>query len=91
MTFPSWGRAAHVEATLANGRTVALGARAARRRARLHVLSARSGYRVTLRGAETVRLVDVAPQSSQPDPGPSVAVRLARARLTARIIVDRTD
>jgi len=47
-----------------------------------------SGYRLTLHGAVTVRLVDVAPQASQPDPGPSVAVRIGRA-LTARIVIDR--
>ena len=89
VTFPSWGRAAQVEATLADGRTVALGHKPVAGVRVLHVHSARSGYRVNLRGAETVRLVDVAPQPSQPDPGPSAEVRLARRTLTARIIVDR--
>jgi hypothetical protein len=89
VTFPSWGRTAQVEATLANGRTVALGHKPVAGVRVLHVHSARSGYRVNLRGAETVRLIDVAPQPSQPDPGPSAEVRLARRTLTARIIVDR--
>ena len=52
VTFPSWGRAARVEATLADGRTVALGRmRRSPACASLHVLSERSGYRVSLRGA----------------------------------------
>ena len=79
--LPELGRTAHVLATLADGRTVALGHAPLAGVRAVHVLSEHSGYRVTLRGAATVRLVTVRPQSSQPDPGPSVAVSLARTTL----------
>jgi hypothetical protein len=86
VSFPSWGRGAHVEATLADGRTITLGREPVPGVRALHVHSASSGYRVELGGATTVRVTDVAPQDSQPDPGPSVVVGIGRT-LTARIVV----
>jgi hypothetical protein len=87
VSFPSWGSGAHVEATLADGRTVVLGLEPLPGVRALHLISAESGYRVQLTGAGTVRALHVAPQTSQPDPGPSVAVTIAR-ELSARIVVD---
>jgi hypothetical protein len=87
VTFPSWGRDAHVEATLADGRTVTLGREPVTGIRALHVSSDHSGYRLELRGAGAIRLLAVAPQPSQPHPGPTVAVAMTR-ELTARIVVD---
>jgi hypothetical protein len=87
VTFPSWGAGAHAEATFADGSTAPLGRSPVAGVVAVHISTAASGYRVFLHGAETVELVDVAPQPSQPDPGPSVAVGISRA-LTARITVD---
>lgn len=92
--FPSTGRrSARVAAVLRDGSRVAVGARriALSRVRRLEVASRRGGYTVTPltrpHGA-TVRLLHPAPQSSAPDPGPSVAVgveRFTRVALTVRI------
>jgi hypothetical protein len=76
-----------VLATLADGRIVALDRAPLAGVRGLHMISARSGYRVALEGDQTVRLVRVAPQSSEPDPGPTAVVRVART-LGARITVD---
>jgi hypothetical protein len=92
VTFPSWGRRARVLATLRDGPTVRLGARplALAGVRSLHVISARSGYRVVfLTDAGAVRLLATTPQSSAPDPGPSAAIVLGPAtRLAVRIVVD---
>ena len=96
VTFPSWGRGASVKATLTDGRTVALGREPLplSRVHSLHVMSERSGYRLTaLRtsAGAAVRLVTPRPQPSNPNPGPTVEVTLAHARrsaLAVRITVD---
>jgi hypothetical protein len=95
VTFPSWGRRARIVATLRDGRSVALSSRplALAGIRSLHVHSARSGYRIVplepyARGS--VRLIRGRAQSSAPDPGPTLEVRLgaAPARFAARIVVD---
>jgi hypothetical protein len=86
--FPSWGREATVLATLTDGRVVSLGRRPVRVRA-LRIRSERSGYRVTLAAGARARLIDVRPQSSAPDPGPTVEVALPGTTLGARITVGR--
>jgi hypothetical protein len=91
VTFPSWGRGARVEATLEDGRTVAVGRVPLAGVRTLHIVSERSGYRVTPRGAATVRLVAARRQSSDPDPGPTLEVLVGRGRrlaFAARITVD---
>jgi len=97
ITFPSWGRGGHAIATLRDGRTARLSLRClplAGIRS-IHVVSARSGYTVTPlsepAGAE-VHLIAARPQSSDPDPGPTVQIRIAgtrRAAFAVRIAVDR--
>ena len=93
VTFPSWGRGAHVDARLRDGRTVRLGrgALALAQVAWLHVFSARAGYRIVPRGVGDVRLVGVRPQPSDPNPGRTVEVRLPdgrRGAFAARLIID---
>lgn len=91
VTFPSWGRGARVLATLRDGRVVRIHGPLALARVRsLHVVSARSGYRITpLVHAGTIRLLATAPQPSNPDPGPTLAVELGRAAVfAARMTVD---
>jgi hypothetical protein len=96
VSFPSWGRGAHVIATLRDGRSVRLtrtGLPLARVRT-LHIVSARSGYTVTPLSrplGAAVQLIDAHPQSSDPDPGPTVQVRVDGTRRVAfgvRIAVD---
>jgi hypothetical protein len=97
--FPSWGgAAARVDAVLRGGGRVALGGAplALARVAHLEVRSERSGYTVVpLAGppGATVRLLHSNSQPSNPNPGPTLAVRLATPRafrhlaLTVRIVV----
>jgi hypothetical protein len=98
--FPSWGgRAAAVTAVLRSGRRVAVGGRALRLRdvRDFEIRSAHGGYRVSAqapRGA-SARTVRPARQSSNPDPGPSLAIRIGfgavrAARLSARIAPARS-
>jgi hypothetical protein len=97
ITFPSWGRGAHAIATLRDGRTARLShtCRPLAGIRSIHVVSARSGYTVTPlsepAGAD-VQLIAARPQSSDPNPGPTLQVRVAgtrRVAFTARITVDR--
>ncbi len=93
VTFPSWGRAATVTATLRDGSRVAVTRHALslRRVRSLHVRSARSGYTLVPRGEGQVRLITTRREGSQPLPGPTVAISLgtAPARFGVRIVVDR--
>jgi len=96
--LPSWGRAARVVAVLRDGTRVSLRAGAVRlaRIARFDVESERGGYTaVPLRrpvGA-VARTLHPSRQSSAPDPGPTIAIELARgatwrrARFGVRIAV----
>ena len=95
VTFPSWGRHARITAMLRDGRTVAIAQRPVPLAGirSLHVDSARSGYRIVPLDRQrdaAVRLIPSRPQSSQPDPGPTLEVMLgaAPARFAARIVVD---
>ncbi len=98
--MPSWGKSARVVAVLRDGSRVSVRARAVAlaRVARFEVLSRRSGYVVTplTRPAGAVaRVLIPSRQSSAPDPGPTLAVELARgaswrrASLAVRIVVAR--
>ena len=80
VTFPSWGAGARV---YADGR--ALGS-AEVTASELRIESEHSGYRVRLAQPAPVRLITVGPQSSQPNPGPTVAVR--GTSIAARIMID---
>ena len=100
--FPSWGGArAAVTAVLRSGERVALGGRrlALRSIRRFEIRSARGGYRVAaLRSPHgaSARIVQPARQSSNPLPGPSLAIRISEgslrrlASLTARITPARS-
>ena len=96
--FPSWGRDARVVAVRRNGSRVSLRAGAVRlsQIARFEVTSARTGYLVVPlhRPADAVaHLLRTSRQSSNPDPGPTLAVQVARgsrwqrARFSARIVI----
>ncbi len=99
VTFPTWGRGAAVSALLRDGTRVRIGAGRAVALAaivRFEIASARSGYTVTpLRRPQgaMAHVILPTPQSSQPDPGPTLAVEIARgarwsrARFAARIRV----
>jgi hypothetical protein len=91
--FPSWGAGADVIAVGRDGSIVPLGSRL-RDVAYFHVRSQRSGYVVVVGDAPpgvTAHLLRPGGQSSAPDPGPTLALRLAsrarvsRAALTVRI------
>ena len=98
--LPSWGRRSRVVAVLRDGSRVSPRARAVAlaRVARFEVLSRRSGYVVTPRrrppGA-VARVLIPSRQSSAPDPGPTLAVELARggtwrrASFAVRLVVTR--
>jgi hypothetical protein len=98
--LPSWGRDARVVAVLHDGSRVSVRSRAVKleRVVRFEVISQRSGYIVEpLRrppGA-VARVMVPSRQSSQPDPGPTLAVELARgaawhrARFGVRIRIAR--
>ena len=101
MLFPSWGgRRAAITAVLRDGRRVAVGGRSLALGAvrGFEIRSAHGGYRVSAvrapRGA-SARIVHPARQSSNPLPGPSLAIRigsgtLRTASLTARIAPARS-
>jgi hypothetical protein len=81
--FPSWGRRARVVAVLRDGTRVSLRARAValERVKRFEIESERSGYTLVplSRPAGAVaRLLSTARQSSAPDPGPTLAIEVAR-------------
>jgi hypothetical protein len=81
--FPSTGGRATVTAVLPDGseRPIGLARRPLREIAYLHVRSAGAGYVVVPRSrpsGATVHLLRTRPQSSAPDPGPTLAVQLAR-------------
>ena len=99
VTFPSWGRDASVTALLRDGTRVRISAGRAVALAaivRFEISSARSGYAVAPlrrpRGA-IAHVILPSRQSSQPDPGPTLAIEVARgarwsrARFAARIRV----
>jgi hypothetical protein len=98
--LPSWGRRSRVVAVLRDGSRVSPRARtvALARVARFEVLSRRSGYVVTpLRrpAGAVARVLIPSRQSSAPDPGPTLAVELARggswrrASFAVRLVVTR--
>ena len=76
VTFPSWGADATVTAQGCDGSTVVLGHTARASICRLEIHSARSGYSVTPTAPIAARLITVAPERSNPHPGPSVEVDL---------------
>jgi hypothetical protein len=98
--LPSWGSAARVVAVLHDGSRLSLRASAVRlsRVAHFEITSAHSGYSVVpLRrpAGAVARVLLPSRQSSDPDPGPTLAIELAhgstwrRARFAARILVAR--
>ena len=99
VTFPSWGRDASVTALLRDGTRVRISAGrevALAAIVRFEISSARSGYAVApLRRPQgaIARVILPSRQSSQPDPGPTLAIEVARgaqwsrARFAARIRV----
>jgi hypothetical protein len=101
VTFPSWGRDAGVSALLRDGSRVRMSTNRAVALAsivRFEISSARSGYAVApLRRPQgaIAHLILPTRQSSQPDPGPTLAIEIARgarwsrARFAARIRVHR--
>jgi hypothetical protein len=90
VTFPSWGHGAHIDAVLRDGHVIRLRRTLPLARVRsLRVVSERSGYTITPHGGLRVRLVHPAPQTANPDPGPSVEIALGAAPATfaARLTV----
>jgi len=98
--LPSRGRTARVVAVLHDGTRLSLRAGAVRltRVARFEIESASSGYTVVpLRrpAGAVARVLETSRQSSNPDPGPTLAIELARgatwrrARFAARLAVAR--
>jgi hypothetical protein len=95
--FPSWGPGASVEAVLADGTRIRVGSRRIplARVASFRVRSARSGYAVIIsrapRGA-TAHVLWPGGQSSDPSPGPTLAVQiLRRARATQVAVTARLE
>ena len=80
VTFPSWGAGARV---YADGRELGSAEVTA---TDLRIESEHSGYRVRLAHPAPVRLIAVRPQPSQPNPGPTVAVR--GTSIAASIMID---
>jgi hypothetical protein len=82
--FPSWGsRSARVVAVLEDGTRVSVAARAVSlaRVDHFQVVSEHSGYVIVPRSrpaGAVARVVKTARQSSDPDPGPTLAIELAR-------------
>jgi hypothetical protein len=85
--FPSWGRAAQIEAVLRNGARVTLASKGARaRRVRMrdvayfYLAGEESGYVVVPTGPArgTAHIVHPKRQSSAPRPGPTLAVQVVR-------------
>ena len=100
--MPSWGAAsARIVAVLKEARRLSLragGAVRLARVARFEIASRHSGYTVVpLRrpAGAVARVLDPSRQSSNPDPGPTLAIEIAhgstwrRARFAARIAVAR--
>jgi hypothetical protein len=96
--LPSWGSGARVVAVLRDGSRLSVRAHsvALARVARFEIVSQRSGYTVLpLRrpAGAVARVLLPSRQSSDPDPGPTLAVELARgdgwrrARFSVRIVV----
>jgi hypothetical protein len=98
--LPSWGRTARIVAVLRDGSRISLRASAVRlpRVARFEIASAHSGYTVVpLRrpAGAVAHVLTPSRQSSDPDPGPTLAIEIAhgstwrRARFAARIAFAR--
>ena len=87
--FPSWGRRARVVAVRRDGSRTTVRRRplALRHIAFLEVRSRRAGYVVVplRRAGVTARTLPVRPQSSAPQPGPTLALRFRRARMAVRL------
>jgi hypothetical protein len=93
--FPSWGRAAKIEAVLAGGRRVVLAEKGRRRRsvslrnvAYFYIAGEDSGYVVVPRGRRpraVAHILRPKAQSSAPRPGPTLAVQLAQGRRFRRL------
>ena len=82
--FPSWGAGAQVEAVFADGSRVAVGPDPIPLAglARFELRSAASGYSVVplrLPAGATARVERPVPQSSAPDPGPTLMIGVAQA------------
>ena len=92
-TFPSWGAATALIATLTDGTRVQLDATPLPL-ARIARLEVGSGYTITPRGrvapGATVRAVPTRPQSSAPTPGPSVEVQFT-GTLAVRLSLSAGD
>jgi hypothetical protein len=92
--FPSWGRAAKVEAILRGGRRVTLAAQGRRRRSvslgdvvYFYLAGEDSGYVVVPTGHRpraTAHILRPKAQSSAPRPGPTLAVQLAQRKRIRR-------
>jgi hypothetical protein len=88
--FPSWGRAAQVEAILAGGRRVTLAKKGLKRRqislrnvAYFYIAGEETGYVVVPVGRRpraVAHILRPKAQSSAPRPGPTLALQLARQR-----------
>jgi hypothetical protein len=93
--FPSWGRAARVEAILRGGRRVTLAAGGRRRRSvslrdvvYFYVAGEDSGYVLVPRGRRpraVAHILRPKAQSSAPRPGPTLAVQLAQGKRFRRL------
>ena len=92
-TFPSWGAATALIATLTDGTRVQLDATPLPL-ARIARLEVGSGYTITPRGrapgGATVRAVPTRPQSSAPTPGPSIEVQFT-GELAVRLSLSAGD
>jgi hypothetical protein len=95
--FPSWGRAARIEAVLAGGRRVTLAEKGASRRkvslrnvAYFYVRGEETGYVVVPVGRRPQAVAHILrpkAQSSAPRPGPTLALQLSRQRKFKRLAV----
>jgi hypothetical protein len=92
--FPSWGKAARVEAVMRGGRRVILAQLNARRRkvplrnvVYFYVAGEDTGYVVvpTKRPRATAHILKPRAQSSAPRPGPTLAVQLVQGRRFRRL------
>jgi hypothetical protein len=87
--FPSWGRRARIAAVRRDGSSVTVGRRRVPLRdvVYLRVRSARSGYVVVplRRAGVTARTLPTRRQSSAPNSGPTLALRLRRDRMAVRL------
>jgi hypothetical protein len=93
--FPSWGKAARIEAVLRGGRRVTLAAQGRRRRSvslrdvvYFYVAGEDSGYVVVPTGKRpraTAHILRPKAQSSAPRPGPTLAVQLTQRKRFRRL------